>query len=89
MMFAINWRNRLLKIDNELAGNYEGGLIFDPQSYEEPQNIRKTLNKPVPMIREGETPLPGFCEQLRMRLSLITSWAFPFEFILPGKCSVI
>jgi hypothetical protein len=85
MMFAINWRGRLEGVGTNLAGNYEGGLIFDPASLESPANIRKTLNQKCPMLRVPMTmPLPGVCEAMRMKLSLYTSWAFPLDFKLPG-----
>lgn len=71
---------------DNLAGNYEGGLIFDLESIIDSADIRLTLNSPVgePKLRQSGRKLPSFCEALRMKLSLITSWAFPSELKLPG-----
>jgi hypothetical protein len=84
MIFAVNWRGRLPSLTPELAGNYEGGLILDYESIEDPASIRKTLSGGTPMLRASGRPLPTFCEAVRMKLSLYTSWAFPLSFKLPG-----
>jgi len=88
LMMAINLRKRLEgAVDND-AGNYESVVMYDPPGYEHPSDIRKSLCRGVPFIREHSHPLPKFCEASRCRIGIITSWAFSSfdgEIVLGGS----
>lgn len=91
LLMAINWRERreLPGLGSDLAGNYEGCLVFDPPSYRCPSSIRKTLESPQrPKIRVDGIPIPGTCEQFSLKYGLCTNWAFKYTLHLPGAESV-
>ena len=63
LSMAINFRNRLAGFTDSDAGNYEGGLLFGPDDYAEPAQIRRTLLTGPPAYVRGAgdhtRPLPG------------------------------
>ena len=44
-----------------LAGNYEGLLMLDLESVENPSDLRLTLNGKTPLLRQSGRALPRFC----------------------------
>jgi hypothetical protein len=83
MLMPINFRDRRKDFTSDDAGNYEGALVFVPADYSEPSLIRKTLESGPPTFLRGgggavaAGTLPGGCEAMRMRISMITNWTFP------------
>merc|ERR1711963_687129 len=45
---AINFRGRVEGITPDLAGNYEGQMLFDPNAFEGPAALRAALNAGSP-----------------------------------------
>lgn len=76
MYMAINWRNRMEGLSSKDAGNYETVLLYDPEGYETAGKIRESLEQEPPLLRKSSMPLPGFCESLHSRVTMITNWAF-------------
>ena len=77
MYMAINWRHRMEGLSGKDAGNYETVLFYDPEGYETAGKIRESIDQKPPLLRKSTMPLPGFCESLSCRISMITNWAFP------------
>ena len=77
LLMAINLRNRLEEANDKDAGNYESVVTYDSPSSAFPELIRQSLRRGAPFIRVGGSPLPGFFKMLRVKLALITNWAFP------------
>lgn len=77
LLMAINLRNRLKEANDKDAGNYESVITYDSPSSAIPELIRKSLRNGAPFTRVGGSTLPGFFKTLRLRLALITNWAFP------------
>ena len=83
-MMAINFRNRIQGISDIDAGNYEGFLLFDEETYGSPSSIRKSLRQGPP-FRTVKNSLPGFWEASLCRLGQITNWStFAGDLILDG-----
>eukprot|EP00035_Acanthoeca_spectabilis_P001357 m.79547 g.79547 ORF g.79547 m.79547 type:complete len:146 (+) comp10814_c0_seq2:163-600(+) len=81
---AINWRERLAEIEENLAGNYIGLICMAPQDAERPALIRKAVQQ---HRRAGPDidPFPSILERPFCRLGLITNWAtFAGPFEIPG-----
>jgi hypothetical protein len=68
---AITFRNRLANINDTLAGNYEGLLLFTKNDYDTPESIRTTVNT---YRRCTQTRLPGFFTCLKSNFATITNW---------------
>ena len=84
-MMAINFRGKVKNgatLDD--AGNYEGAIPFDPDSFATPSDIRKTMVDGPPYVRAGQpsgqlSPLPGCCKTCcSVRPGLISNWAGEF-----------
>ncbi|WP_459212156.1 hypothetical protein [Aquimarina rhabdastrellae] len=73
-IMAVNLRSWIKDIDNDHAGNYAGGLLFDDDTGYQPVNIRKAFQGGLPVPTTAK-PLPKFFETLQSRFSLISSWA--------------
>ena len=90
LMMPLNFRNRLAGFTDTDAGNYEGALVFGPDDYAEPAQIRRTLLTGPPQFVRGAgdhtRPLPGCCESMRCKISMVTNWCFPCfsEIMIPG-----
>lgn len=83
-MMAINFRNRIKGLVDTDAGNYEGFLLYDEETYGRPGSIRKTLKTGSP-FRTTVKPLPGFWESFSCRLGQITNWStFWDELVIEG-----
>jgi hypothetical protein len=81
MMMTINLRGREPTWTANHAGNYENVLLFDPESYETPNMIRRAISE-KPICAKSGRKLPGFCEAATM--SFISSWMFPLNVDVPG-----
>lgn len=75
-LMAINWRGRLQGLDTDDAGNYEAVVMYDQDGAETPSRIRESLSNGPPFRRQSDRPVPGTCESLSCRYSMITNWAF-------------
>lgn len=84
LQYVVNQRRRLpLLLTDQDAGNYETCLLFGPDIYGKPANVRKVIagdrNPDTPFSHggsEGKKPLPKGCEALRAKTSVLTSWCF-------------
>lgn len=87
-LMPINFRGRLPGFNENDAGNYEGALILCPDDYAEPGLIRKSLSSgPPTYLRQTTAALPGCCETMRCRLSMVTNWTFPcFTEVVIDNC---
>ena len=59
LTMAMDFRGRVSGLTKRTAGCYHAGLLFDPDSYSTPGNIRNALAGPQPQSRVGS--LPGCC----------------------------
>eukprot|EP00927_Polykrikos_kofoidii_P078557 TRINITY_DN75371_c0_g1_i1.p1 TRINITY_DN75371_c0_g1~~TRINITY_DN75371_c0_g1_i1.p1 ORF type:complete len:444 (+),score=27.71 TRINITY_DN75371_c0_g1_i1:127-1332(+) len=79
LLMSMNFRNRTDGLTNELAGNYEGLVYHDVESYSTPSGIRSSLLNGAPFSPMSNSatrrPLPGSCEVMIARWGLITNWA--------------
>jgi hypothetical protein len=77
---AVNWRGRIAGLEDDDAGNYEAVCTYDPDSYNTAAAIRKSLtSKPGRVLRvPSDRALPKFCESVRCRFYMMTTWVFPF-----------
>ena len=83
-MMAINFRNRIKGVIDTDAGNYEGFLLYDEETYSRPNSIRKTLQMGQP-FHTTIKPLPGFWESISCKLGQITNWStFADEVVIEG-----
>ncbi len=83
-MMAINFRNRIKGIVDTDAGNYEGFLLYDEETYGWPSKIRKTLQEGPP-FRTTSKSLPGFWAGCLCKLGQITNWAtFAGDLVFEG-----
>ena len=78
LLMAINLRTRLKEANDNDSGNYESVALYDSSSSSTPEGIRQSLRGGPPFKRVGGSPLPGFFKLLRIRMAIITNWAFPF-----------
>ena len=72
LLIPLNYRIRLPDFTADDAGNYEGALVFGPEEYANPAEIRRTLNSGPPKFQRGiglpkVRPLPSGCEAMRCR----------------------
>jgi len=79
---ACNWNGRVEGVDACDVGNYNGGILFDPESYATPGLIRETLAGGKPYRRKSSRALPGCCGVCSCcccssHLCGYSSWAFP------------
>lgn len=87
---ACNWNGRVEGVDERDVGNYNGGILFDPEGYATPGKIRETLAGGKPYKRKSERPLPGCCGACSCcccsnHLCGYSSWLFPgFTSFLDG-----
>ena len=77
LLMAINWRKRIKSLADSDAGNYESCIVYDPESYETPFQIRESLMCGMPIRRVSDMRIPSCCETLTCKISMITNWAFP------------
>lgn len=79
LQYAINLRPRLSALlTDKHAGNYESCLLFGPDIYSKPANVRKAVSN-TPFSHsgsEGKAPLVRGCTALRAKSSMLTSWCF-------------
>ena len=59
-MMSINFRNRVKTLTDDMAGNYESGILYRPPDYENASMIRKSLAN-YHRASEPETSLPSKC----------------------------
>lgn len=81
-IMAVNFKDRIKGIDKNDIGNYEGGLLLDWNTYNNPSNIRKVLQNGMPFL--GTTmPIPGFKKIFFSTICLVSNWSsFANNFIL-------
>ena len=86
-MMAMNYRKRVEGVTEDLAGNYEGCVVFDRESCTDPMLIRQSLKSGPPFERTSRSAIPGCCSTCCSQdLGMITNWAsfFSGELLLPG-----
>ena len=91
-LIAMNFRKRVSCLGENLAGNYEGALLFDRESCTDPVLIRKTLQAGPPFRHASGAPVPGCCNTCcSQKLGLITNWAsfFSGDLAIPGSEQVM
>jgi len=72
-VMAINFRNKLEGLSDKDAGNYEGAVLYDKETYAQPLGIRKSLaSQPYVGLKRS---LPSFFEGMFCQMGLITNWA--------------
>lgn len=84
LLMPLNFRSKLPGYVADDAGNYEGSLVFQPDTCETPMDIRATLESvkdnsrtyAMGGPRKDRRPLPGTCETLRCDLAMVTNWTF-------------
>lgn len=85
---SLNFRGRFPELaadeeaadKEELAGNYEGCILFSTGDFAEPASIRKALQRDDDKFQStAERPLPGFCEMRKCKYRIITNWASFFS----------
>lgn len=82
---VINWRNRIAGVEDQLAGNYDGALIYDPDGYADAMSIRKSLTPVEGCYQTAQRPLPGTCESMWCKLGMATNWAsFARDLVIDG-----
>jgi len=74
-MMAINLRGRVEGLDPSDAGNYEGMLLLDRETYGSPAAVRATLQSGPPFGGTCSTPLPGVCGGIFSQIAQITNWS--------------
>ena len=57
MLMPVNWRGKLPSYDAKDAGNYEGALLFTNRDYENPIDIRATLQSGESLKKTGGLPV--------------------------------
>jgi len=75
LFMALNCRERLKGATKSHAGNYETVMFYDKESFETPDEIRKSLRN-APFQRSSGNPLPKWSELLSSDFAFITSWSF-------------
>ena len=79
LLVPINFRQKLPAYTENDAGNYEGALCFTRDDCVTPALVRCTLNSGPPAYsRATAVGLPGGCSTFNTRLSMVTSWVFPW-----------
>jgi hypothetical protein len=71
-LMAINLRGKVPECTNSMAGNFEYMIPYQPVDFEEPSQIRKSLQH---LRRATGTPFPGFWTKIRCRQCVVSSWA--------------
>jgi hypothetical protein len=78
-MMAVNFRNRIEDISEKLAGNYEGGILYQKGDYESPEFIRLSLgsNENKCLFRRINSGIfPGFIKSsFDTKLCVLSTWA--------------
>ena len=72
LTMAINFRDRIDGLTQKHAGNYFGGLIWDPEGYASPNSVRNALSGSPPLSRGS---LPTGCCISGNWTAMITNWA--------------
>ncbi len=67
---AMNFRRRIAELTDELAGNYESVLVYQPSDVASPALIRQSVTQ----LRRahGSNPLPRFLSSLSRRVCLLS-----------------
>jgi hypothetical protein len=79
LLVPINFRQKLPAYTENDAGNYESALCFTRDDCVTPTLVRGTLNSGPPAYSRATTVgLPGGCSTFSTRLSMVTSWVFPW-----------
>lgn len=73
-LMAINFRNRITGLNEYDAGNYEGAILYDTNTYSTPSHVRKSLQTGS-KFKGLSKPLPGLVEGMVCKMGLITNWA--------------
>eukprot|EP00746_Dinoflagellata_sp_MGD_P001763 gnl/MRDRNA2_/MRDRNA2_103349_c0_seq1.p1 gnl/MRDRNA2_/MRDRNA2_103349_c0~~gnl/MRDRNA2_/MRDRNA2_103349_c0_seq1.p1 ORF type:complete len:208 (+),score=28.08 gnl/MRDRNA2_/MRDRNA2_103349_c0_seq1:2-625(+) len=91
MEMAVNFRGRIPDINNDMAGNYEGCILFSNKDFEDgPSGIRKALQRKDGKFQsalEPANPLPGLCEMRGCKYRIITNWASFFSELVFDGCT--
>ncbi|KAI8900350.1 hypothetical protein BC833DRAFT_582068 [Globomyces pollinis-pini] len=72
---AINFRDRLMNIGQKHAGNYEDGILYLPEDFENPRLIRESISGKI--YRRVVTGLVeiSIAKIIRCNIGLITNWS--------------
>eukprot|EP00943_MAST-04B_sp_MAST-4B-sp1_P008655 g8655.t1 len=85
LTMAMDFRGRVDGLTKKTAGCYHAGLLFDPDAYSTPGNIRQALAGPAPQSRVGS--FPGCCGSISGNwTAMITNWgsASKGNYDIPG-----
>jgi len=73
-MMSINMRNRVKEQTDNMAGNYQQGILYLPPDFKDSGMIRKSLSN-IHRASEPETSLPSAWQFSRSRFSNVTNWS--------------
>jgi len=81
---AVNCRNRIPELTDDLAGNYETVMTYREGDFESPCLIRKSLQR---CVRVGDSPMPSNLELLKFDWGVATNWGTFYADVVLDNCS--
>jgi hypothetical protein len=88
VMLAVNFRSRIAGMTDELAGNYQGGMVMCQCDTNTPENVRNM----VMSLKSAATPknIPSLRKGLSCNGALVTNWATGSkDIVVLPKCTHI